>query len=100
MRSHGNEVVVVMFKASFDLCHKIFLKFQPRITRMHPAMGIPCLLSDVNNIDIGLNVCAENNILRFMNAVSCEKPFFKLKFLRKRIDGVMAVELVDSNGKP
>ncbi|KAM3727192.1 Tudor domain-containing protein [Dirofilaria immitis] len=70
-----------------------------KITRMHPAMGIPCLLSDMNNINIGLNVCADNDMLRFMNAVSCEKPFFKLKFLHKRIDDVMVVELVDYSGK-
>uniref|UniRef100_A0A8R1TQ66 Tudor domain-containing protein n=1 Tax=Onchocerca volvulus TaxID=6282 RepID=A0A8R1TQ66_ONCVO len=72
---------------------------QSKITRMHPAMGIPCLLSDVNDINIGLNGCVDNDILCFMNAVSCEKPFFKLKFLRKRIDDVMIVELINNNGK-
>ncbi|EJD75216.1 hypothetical protein LOAG_17597 [Loa loa] len=72
----------------------------PGITRMHPAVGIPCILLDVNDIDIGLDISADNDILHFMSAVSCEKPFFKLKFLRKRTDGVMVVELVDSSDKP
>ncbi|CAG9538248.1 unnamed protein product [Cercopithifilaria johnstoni] len=71
----------------------------PTITRMHPATGIPCLLSDVHDIHIGFDICAESDIFRLMNAVSCEKPFFKLKFLRKRTDGVMIVQLVDSSEK-
>ncbi|KAL3990424.1 Tudor domain family protein [Acanthocheilonema viteae] len=71
----------------------------PKITRMHPAMGIPCLLSNMHDICISFNICSEKDISHFMNAVSCEKPLFKLKFLRKRIDGVMIVQLVDSNKK-
>uniref|UniRef100_A0A915Q357 Tudor domain-containing protein n=1 Tax=Setaria digitata TaxID=48799 RepID=A0A915Q357_9BILA len=71
----------------------------PGLTRMHPAMAIPCLLSDIDNIDAGSSACVEENemMLRFWNAVSCEKPFFNLKFLHKRFDGVMVVELVQDN---
>ncbi|VIO89947.1 Tudor domain containing protein 1, putative [Brugia malayi] len=70
----------------------------PEITKKHPAMGIPCLLVNVDNINTGLNIYTDNSLLHFMNAVSCEKPFFKLKFLRKRTDNVMVVELIDDNG--
>ncbi|EJW80903.1 hypothetical protein WUBG_08188 [Wuchereria bancrofti] len=70
----------------------------PGITKRHPAMGIPCLLVNVDDINIGFNE-DNNSLLHFMNAVSCEKPFFKLKFLRKRTDNVMVVELVDNNDK-
>uniref|UniRef100_A0A0R3RIV6 Tudor domain-containing protein n=1 Tax=Elaeophora elaphi TaxID=1147741 RepID=A0A0R3RIV6_9BILA len=72
----------------------------PTITRMHPAMAIPCLLSDLSDIHTDFNNCTQNDILRFMDTVSCEKPFFKLKFLRKRSDGVMIVQLMDSISKP
>ncbi|VDN88108.1 unnamed protein product [Brugia pahangi] len=61
-------------------------------------MGIPCLLVNMDDINTGLNIYTDNSLLHFMNAVSCEKPFFKLKFLRKRTDNVMVVELVDDNG--
>lgn len=70
------------------------------MTRMHPAMGIPCLLSDVHDVHIDFDICAGRDKFHLMNVVSCEKPFFKLKFLHKRIDGVMIVQLVDSTGKP
>uniref|UniRef100_A0A0N5CNR2 Tudor domain-containing protein n=1 Tax=Thelazia callipaeda TaxID=103827 RepID=A0A0N5CNR2_THECL len=65
------------------------------IIKTHPAMGIPCLLSNFDEINEISDISMSNEeILQLQYAVSCERPFFKLKFLRKRIDNIMVVEYV------
>uniref|UniRef100_A0A914ZYN7 Tudor domain-containing protein n=1 Tax=Parascaris univalens TaxID=6257 RepID=A0A914ZYN7_PARUN len=69
---------------------------QPEVIRTCAAMGIPCILSDVDSaLTEGGNVEIQADVIAAMQMkVACSLEQFTLRFLRQRSDGVNTVEVV------